>query len=124
MNENTFKSWMIRAKTLQRVDDEKSEFYAGYQQGLRRFYHGDKFGTEQEHKQRMSLSGSRQLMGDGYRAGFSGQPPEPNTRTEQIHVRLTAQEREHIERAAQAERRTLSDYLVVSAIERAKKTAG
>ena len=124
MDENKFKSWMMRAKILQRLDDEKSEFYSGYQRGLRRLYHGDKFGSGQEHVRYMGLSGNRKLLGDGYRSGFSGEPPEPGTRTEHIHVRLTREEREQIEAAARKERRTLSDYLVVAGVEKAKQQEG
>lgn len=47
--------------------------------------------------------------------------PKPDNRTEHVHVRLTPQEREALEAAAKQERRTLSEYLVVAALERAKR---
>ena len=42
-------------------------------------------------------------------------------RTEQIHIRVTAEEREKIEIAAEKDRRTLSEFLVVAALKAAKK---
>ena len=46
---------------------------------------------------------------------------KPNPRTAQIHVRLTIQEAEKILAAAKAERRTLSDYLVIAGLNYAKE---
>jgi hypothetical protein len=71
MTEQQFQSEMTRAKTMQRIDPERSEYWMGYQRGLRRAYHGDSFGTEDEHALWMSLAaeddeGLRQ-RGLGYR---------------------------------------------------------
>jgi hypothetical protein len=62
-----FKSKIIRARQLAQVDNQ--EFWNAYSRGLRRLYHGEKFGTEDEHKIWMSQEG---LRGAGYKKGFSG----------------------------------------------------
>jgi hypothetical protein len=57
-----------------------SEYGEGYRLGLRRHYHGEKFGTSAQHEQRMGfgLEGDpREEMGRGYRDGFAGSPPAP-----------------------------------------------
>jgi len=43
------------------------------------------------------------------------------TRSEQIHIRLTEEERETIEIAAEKDRRTVSEFMVVAALKAAKK---
>jgi len=43
------------------------------------------------------------------------------SKSEQIHVRLEAKDKETIEKAAKAERRSVSDFMVVAALEKAKK---
>lgn len=69
MNTQKFKSYMAAVKTL------KDDYSRGYQRGLRRHYHGDKFGTEEEHQKFHSMTGVRQEIGDGYREGYAGMPP-------------------------------------------------
>ena len=69
MNEKTFKSEMQRADVMRKtVEPEKSPYWAGYIRGLRRNYHGDKFGTELEHLKWQSLEDER---GQGYRDGVN-----------------------------------------------------
>lgn len=43
------------------------------------------------------------------------------SRAAQVHVRLTPEEKKTIEAAAEKDRRTLSEYLVVAGLERARK---
>lgn len=69
MNQKKFETLMAAAGSV------GGDYEKGYQRGLRRHYHGEKFGTDEEHKQWSSLSGHRQELGDGYRDGFSGKPP-------------------------------------------------
>lgn len=80
MTEREFKANMSAAKTFSELPTENpfhTDFWAGYQRGLRRNYHGENFGTEQEHE--LWLSGinsgdtSRKMRGIGYREGVSGQ---------------------------------------------------
>lgn len=54
-------------------------FYDGYIRGLRRCYHGENFGTEEEHREWMSLADETgdeksKISGLGYRQGLSGEP--------------------------------------------------
>lgn len=69
MNESKFKTYMMAAETI------GGDYCTGYQRGLRRFYHGENFGTHQEHQQWLTLDGHRQALGDGYRDGVQGKPP-------------------------------------------------
>lgn len=79
MNRSEFQSNMTGAESFRTLSPEpdEQEFWAGYQRGLRRNHHGDKFGTAAEHKLWMSLHTdedmSRKMRGLGYRAGFEGQ---------------------------------------------------
>ncbi len=69
MNENKFRSYMNRARLT------GGDYAAGYVRGLRRHYHGAKFGSAAEHKNWMESTGHRQTEGEGYREGFAGKPP-------------------------------------------------
>jgi len=73
MEESTFKHEMAKARTFQGLG-ERSDYWAGYQRGLRRHYHGDKFGTEGEHRLWLDCINSedeqRHDRGRGYHAGF------------------------------------------------------
>lgn len=69
MDEKTFKTYAELAKGM------GGDYGAGYLRGLRRHYHGKKFGTTEEHETWLAMTGHRQEMGDGYRDGFAGQPP-------------------------------------------------
>ena len=97
MTEQKFKSEMRRAKMMQETADPmRSEYWAGYQRGLRRAYHGENFGTEAEHALWMaavdSPDESRKQRGLGYRDGLAfgefssriGRPSVGNTTMDQI----------------------------------------
>ena len=78
MNESEFQTNMTGAESFRSLSQmPESEFWAGYILGLRRHYHGEKFGTAAEHKLWMSLSTdedeSRKMRGLGYRSGVEGQ---------------------------------------------------
>ncbi len=74
-----FQSNMTAADTFRRLSSEpdEQEFWTGYQRGIRRNHHGEKFGTAAEHKLWLSLADdadqSRKMRGIGYRSGFDGQ---------------------------------------------------
>jgi len=70
MNEKTFKREMMMADCMK---SENPDYYAGYRRGLRRKYHGEKFGTESEHNQWMNCADGehRKQTQAGYRAGFN-----------------------------------------------------
>lgn len=70
MTEQQFKNKMNYARAMHDNSDDQ-RYWAGYIRGLRRYYHGEKFGTEEEHIKYISLADearyeSRQRMGQGY----------------------------------------------------------
>ena len=75
MNETRFLSLMMKARKFSGLG-EQSDYWHGYQRGLRRGYQGELFGTEAEHKLWMRLAddgpdrASRE-RGRGYRDGLS-----------------------------------------------------
>lgn len=56
------------------VEGEEREFALGYQRGLQRAYHGDLFGSEEEHQAllRQGDPDTCTPRGRGYRAGLAG----------------------------------------------------
>lgn len=81
LTQNEFESRARAAKTFARLGDDDgsaNEFWNGYARGLRRNYHGENFGTDEEHTLWMGLSASddwsRKLRGIGYQAGFDSLP--------------------------------------------------
>lgn len=79
MDERTFQSMMLRARTLAHLDAEHTDYWTGYQRGLRRHYHGERFGTDEEHAQWMAMADAPDRTqadrGRGYRDGFAGRAP-------------------------------------------------
>ena len=69
MKETQFKSYIAATKNL------GGDYGAGYRRGIRRHYHGEQFGTDDEHEQWLGLKDYQQELGDGYRDGFAGKPP-------------------------------------------------
>jgi hypothetical protein len=80
MTEQQFQSEMRRVETMRRLatDPMQSDYYAGYIRGLRRAYHGENFGTPQEHDIRIALVNSedesQKKQGLGYRDGLAFSP--------------------------------------------------
>jgi len=73
MNQKSFESEMLKAQTLARLEPDRADWWAGYQRGLRRRFHGENFGTEAEHEAWMELGigdESRCQRTVGYRAGL------------------------------------------------------
>lgn len=87
MTEKTFQLEMRRAKMMIPLEPDRIHWWTGYQRGLRRAYHGEKFGTVAEHKKWWSLADEtgdewRVQRGLGYRAALefakmSGKPGRP-----------------------------------------------
>jgi hypothetical protein len=76
MTEQKFKSEMRRAEVMRGMAEPMmAEYYAGYIRGLRRAYHGDDFGTLEEHDLWIeainSVDESRKQRGIGYRDGLA-----------------------------------------------------
>jgi len=99
MTEQKFKSEMRRAETIRGLADPMmAEYWAGYIRGLRRAYHREKFGTDEEHKKWLSAANSRdesrKQRGRGYRDGLAfgdvssriGRPPVGDTVFDKLTV--------------------------------------
>lgn len=109
MTEQKFKSEMRRAEIMrQESDPDRAEYWVGYIRGLRRAYHGDKFGTEDEHKAWFNaLNGDHEYQkqrGRGYRDGLDfkrissrmGRPSISNEQTVAITLRVPVSVRDRI----------------------------
>lgn len=78
MTEAQFQHAMGAAETFQRLTEEPlvADFWAGFIRGTRRHYHGERFGTDEEHALWMAAAESddesRRRRGIGYRAGIAG----------------------------------------------------
>lgn len=84
---------MTSAEFARLLSDAKlvgGDYYAGYQRGLRRRFHGEAFGSAAEHEKWMRIGlvdglgmsskqavyeHSRAELGRGYRDGFEGRAP-------------------------------------------------
>ena len=80
MNEKEFQAAIRRAKMWQKLQPERADYFVGLQRGLRRLYHGENFGTDDEHTKWLSLAtdSTRRMMGIGYRVGLHhGRLPGP-----------------------------------------------
>ncbi len=77
MDQTTFESNARAAESLRRIS-QGAEIFMGYLRGLRRHYHGAKFGTPEEHERWLALAGdtdpARAARGRGYHIGFEGRP--------------------------------------------------
>lgn len=81
---SNFASLLRRADTLRRIETDPllAEWWAGYQRGLRRAHHGDRFGTPAQHDLWLSAADStdpmRAALGRGYRAGLTLEARDPD----------------------------------------------
>lgn len=72
MDEKRFQPLLGMARAFQRVDPDRADFWQGFQRGLRRLYHGEKFGTSDEHQKFLNCRNGeyRRDLQTGYRAGY------------------------------------------------------
>jgi|WetSurMetagenome_2_1015567.scaffolds.fasta_scaffold1181704_1 hypothetical protein len=76
MTEQEFQSELTRAKAMYGSAKEPAEadYWDGYQRGLRRLFHGERFGTARQHELWLALAGdanpSQAARGRGYRDGL------------------------------------------------------
>lgn len=120
MKESKFKTFMVAAESI------GGDYSVGYQRGLRRFFHGESFGTVADHEKWIGLDGHRKEMGDGYRDGFLGKPPKGfhgmlGNKNAQIgelpadswlQVRLNSQVKSKYVKQAQKEGMNLSAWII------------
>lgn len=129
MTEQKFRSEMRRAKTMQELSDDpfRSDYWASYMRGLRRAYHGESFGTADEHKKWMSCINDNdeqhRQRGQGYRDGLAfaeisssaGRPPlSAGEKSVSIQFRLPESEAGKLgenpnERAREIVRKSISE---------------
>lgn len=111
MTEQKFKSEMRRTEAMRKTSDPMmAEYYAGYIRGLRRAYHGESFGTTEEHEKLLEEStaedglASQRQRGTGYRDGLAfgelsgrmGRPSISGERTVSITLRVPVSVRNRI----------------------------
>ena len=56
MDEKRFQSLMIMAREMAQEKPQSADYWAGYERGLRRAYHGEQFGTEEDHNLWLSIT--------------------------------------------------------------------
>jgi hypothetical protein len=73
MTEGEIQIRRMAAMALRRLN-VSAQYWVGYMWGLRRFYHGENFVKDEEHKHWLSLidDPTQEDMGRGYRAGLEG----------------------------------------------------
>ena len=81
MTEQEFQRNMSGAESFKNLADNPndSSYWEGYVRGIRRNYHGESFGTTNEHALWLSLAeetgdDQRRFRGIGYQAGIDGKP--------------------------------------------------
>ncbi len=70
-----FRRELNKARTLGETEPNRAAYWRGYTRGLRRSYHGEQFGTAEEHNLYLAaaedpLDGERRELGRGYRDGL------------------------------------------------------
>jgi len=90
MDKIQFEHEMARAKTMQGLDAGSAEYWIGYARGLRRAYHGPKFGTEHEHVLWLEAVNSedtiRRQRGQGYADGLAGRSKDEPGADQQVRT--------------------------------------
>lgn len=82
MTREQFESAVKGAESMRRAESSpiKQDYWMGYQRGLRRHFHGEKFGTEDEHTLWLEMISDedeqRAARGRGYADGLAGMPLE------------------------------------------------
>ena len=74
MDEQTYKSKIFHAEVMRDIEN-RPDYWAGYCRGLQRAFHGEQFGTEEEHAHWISLADQGDMQsyerGHGYLDGLS-----------------------------------------------------
>jgi hypothetical protein len=72
MDRRRFEHLMGKARTFQLIGD-RPDYWAGYQRGLQRRFHGEDFGTLEEHHKWLALAGDEtgKDLGQGYWDGLN-----------------------------------------------------
>lgn len=80
-DKNEFELLMDMAKVMEITETGDNDYYIGYTRGLRKAYHGDIFGTREEHDLWYNIPENdtdifRRQRGRGYRDGYAGKKPK------------------------------------------------
>ena len=77
MEQESFEDLLGMAKSLHELHTKnqeygKADWWRGFKRGLRRLYHGENFGTDEEHNKWMNCADGeyRKQLQAGYRTGF------------------------------------------------------
>jgi len=72
MDKKRFQSLLGMAKSMQSIDHDRADFWRGFQRGIRRSFHGENFGTQEEHEKFYNCRDGeyRRDLQTGYRAGY------------------------------------------------------
>jgi len=117
LNQEQFNSQMLYAQTQRDLGIDNKEYWTGYMRGLRRGFHGDNFGTPQEHQTYWEAFNSadpdRKQLGTGYRDGIRfnkkrGRPESGSIRLDPIWIPPILAEQ--MESAANKSHKTMADY--------------
>ena len=79
LSEANFKSAVLRANAFAMLSPNDAAYWTGFRRGLRRIFHGERFGTQREHDQWLAQDGAR---GRGYDDGLLIRWPEPEPLTD------------------------------------------
>jgi len=80
MDKETFLREIGRADAFKRLDPDRADYWTGYQRGLQRAYHGESYGTPEEHALWLGANDNYgdnpiwRLRAEGYRDGLNGTP--------------------------------------------------
>jgi len=72
MKYKKFKLLLSIAKMFQDINPDRADFWRGFQRGISRLYHGEKFGTSNEHEKWMNCADGehRKELQLGYRMAY------------------------------------------------------
>ena len=80
MDETRFMAEMAKARASDKHGERSVAYWQGYERGLRRQYHGDKFGTAQEHALWLSLADDGSDPSNRERGARAGRRIDPRFR--------------------------------------------
>lgn len=122
MNQSQFNREMMRARTMQKLDPDPlvGDYWIGYQRGLRRAFHGESYGTADEHETWLACLDAgderRRRRGQGYSDGLNyspspGRPTDEKRRHYDLSIRPSVMarvealgEKEGLSRSAMVDR--------------------
>lgn len=118
LTQDQFDKQMTYAQTQKSlVDATNQHYWTGYMRGLRRSFHGDNFGTPEDHQTYWgffeSLDPDRKQLGTGYRDGFKfnkkrGRPNAGSIKLDPIWIPPLLNRK--MQNAAKKKKMTMTDF--------------